>query len=340
MKKEINSNKKVTVFGAYGHTGKFVVAELLKRGLIPILSGRSENKLKDMCIKYPSLEMRLASIDDPNSIDNALKDSIAVINCAGPFLDTAIPIIESALRKSVHYLDVTAEQKCVIDIYEKFSEQALNKEIVIIPAIAFFGGLADLLATSAMGDWTKANIIDIAIALDSWMPTIGTRLTGKRNINKRLTFSKNKLEFISDPLPTRKWEFSKPFGSQDVIAFPLTEIITISKHLLVNEINTYINLTPINDIHNSETPPPIATDESGRSSQTFLMEVEVSFENKLRKAKASGRDIYAITAPLIVEATLRIIEGINKKTGIVSVGEIFDSIDFLKSLSPEYLSIS
>jgi len=334
-----NTNKAVTVFGAYGHTGKFVVAELMKRGYTPILSGRSIDKLNETGISYPGLEIRPASIDDANSLDNALEGAIAIINCAGPFLDTATPLIEAALRKRVNYLDMAAEQQCVLTTYERFSKEALDKGILIIPAMAFYGGLADLLATAAMGDWATADAIDIGIALDSWMPTAGTRLTGQRNTNRRLTFSNKTLVFISDPPLSRKWQFSKPFGLQDVVDFPLSEIITISKHLEVDEINTYINLAPMKDIHNNDTPPPQAADDSGRSAQIFLMEVVVRSGDKLRKALATGRDIYAITAPLIVEATIRIANGMIKKKGVVSAAEIFDSTDFLKSLCPEHLLI-
>src|SRR4029434_4398296 len=39
-------NRTVVVFGAAGHTGRFVVSELLRRGLTPILSGRDAAKLK------------------------------------------------------------------------------------------------------------------------------------------------------------------------------------------------------------------------------------------------------------------------------------------------------
>ena len=339
MTKKLNSNKTVTVFGAYGHTGKFVVTELLKRGWIPILSGRSKDKLEAIGTRYPHLEIRPASIDDPNALDNALEGSTAVINCAGPFLDTAIPLIEAALRKRIHYLDMAAEQQCVLATNEKFSKESIDKGIVIISAMAFYGGLADLLATAAMGDWASANTIDVGIALDSWRPTLGTRLTGQRNTGRRLTFSNNRLAFISDPLPTRKWEFAVPFGLQDVQGFPLSEIITISKHLQVDEINTYINLAPIQDIHNSDTPAPQPADDSGLSSQIFLMEVIVRSGEKLRRAMATGRDIYAITAPLIVQATIRIAEGFIKKVGVVSPGEVFDATDFLKSLCPEYLAI-
>lgn len=339
MTKKPTKNKLVTVFGAYGHTGKFVVAELVKRGYTPILSGRSNDKLKTIGIVYPDLEIRPASIDDPNSLDNALEGAIAVINCAGPFLDTATPIIEAALRNDVHYLDVTAEQPSVLTTYERFTKEALDKEIIIMPAMAFYGGLADLLATAAMGDWATADSINIGIALDSWMPTAGTRLTGQRNNSRRLNFSNKTLTFVPDPPLLRKWQFPEPFGLQEVVDIPFSEIITISKHLEVNEINTCINLAPIRDIRNSDTPPPQAADDTGRSSQIFLMEVIVRTGDKLRRGLATGRDIYAITAPLIVEAVIRIAEGMIKKEGVVSAAEVFDATDFLKSMSPEHLLI-
>jgi hypothetical protein len=340
MTKQSTSKTVITIFGAYGHTGKFVIDELLKRGYLPILAGRSKEKLELIQTKYPNLEIRTASIDRPDELDSAIESSIAVINCAGPFLDTAIPLIESALRKGIHYLDMAAEQQCVLAVFEKFSEAAIDKGIVVLSGMAFYGGLADLLATAAMGDWTSADTIRVGTALDSWMPTLGTRLTGQRNTGRRLIFSNRTLEFISDPPPISTWEFGEPFGFQAVQSFPLSEIITISKHLRVNEIHTYINLAPMKDIHNSETPAPQPADDSGRSSQIFLMEVIVRSGDKVRKAMATGRDIYAVTAPLIVEATIRIIEGKIRKKGVVSPGEIFDSTDFLQSLSPQYLDFN
>ena len=51
-----------------------------------------------------------------------------------------------------------------------------------------------------------------------------------------------------------------------------------------------------------------------------------------RRATAHGRDIYAITAPLVVEAMQRIVEGRSKATGVVAPGEAFDARDFLESL--------
>src|ERR1700747_3545100 len=85
----MTQNRIVTVFGAYGHTGRFVVRELLKRGFTPILSGRDAAKLKEAGNAHPGSEVRVASVDDPASLDRALSGAVAVINCAGPFIDTA-----------------------------------------------------------------------------------------------------------------------------------------------------------------------------------------------------------------------------------------------------------
>jgi hypothetical protein len=52
-----------------------------------------------------------------------------------------------------------------------------------------------------------------------------------------------------------------------------------------------------------------------------------------RRAVASGQDIYAVTAPLAVEAVHRILTGQARTTGVVSAGKIFDAPDFLHALS-------
>jgi saccharopine dehydrogenase-like NADP-dependent oxidoreductase len=328
----------VTVFGAYGHTGRFVVSELRKRGFSPILSGRDASKLKEAGNAHPGLELRVASVDDPASLDRALSGAVAVINCAGPFIDTAGRVIEAALRASIHYLDVAAEQAAVLAVFEQFASAARDAGVVVIPAMAFYGGLGDLLATAAMGEWDAADEIRIAVALDSWKPTRGTRLTGQRNPGQRFFFSNNRLE-RADPPPARKWNFPPPFGEQDVVGLSLSETITISRHLQAPEIRVYINLAPMTEIRNPDTPAPTAADESGRSSQIFVMEAIARRGTAERRAMARGRDIYAITAPIVVEATHRVVNGLAKRAGVVAAGAAFAAQDFLMSLSPSHLSV-
>jgi hypothetical protein len=79
---------------------------------------------------------------------------------------------------------------------------------------------------------------------------------------------------------------------------------------------------------------PSAVDERGRSAQTFVVDVIVRRGDQERRAVASGQDIYAISAPLAVEAVHRILTGRTKTSGVASAGEIFDAADFLRSLAP------
>jgi hypothetical protein len=333
----VNLDRTIAVFGASGHTGRFVVSELRRRGLTPILVGRDATKLNVVGDAHPGLAIRVASIDTPASLDHAFSGAAAVINCAGPFLDTASSVIEAALRARIHYLDVTAEQAAASAAFDHFADFARVADIVIAPAVAFYGGLGDLLATAAMGDWATADEIGIAVALDSWKPTLGTRLTGKRNTARRFVLTNGKLEHLADPPPTRIWNFPAPFGTQAVRGLPLAEITTISRHLRTRGIHSYMNLEPIRNIVDPDTPPPTASDNSGRSDQIFLMDVIVRSGSEERRATARGRDIYATTAPIVVEAAERILGGRIKRAGAASAGEIFDARDFLEALSPEHL---
>jgi hypothetical protein len=55
---------------------------------------------------------------------------------------------------------------------------------------------------------------------------------------------------------------------------------------------------------------------------------------------AQGRDIYAVTAPIVVEAAERIVAGATRRTGVGAAGEIFDARDFLDSLDRAHLAMN
>ncbi len=340
----MSSNQIVTVFGAYGHTGRFVVSELHKRGWTPILSGRDPDKLNALGNVYPGLDLRPACVDDAVSLDLALVGATSVINCAGPFARTSAPLIEAALRAKIPYLDVAAEIEANADTFEQFADRAREAGIVIVPAMAFYGGLGDLLATAAMGEWKAADEICIAYALSSWKPTLGTRATTQvsrqRRGGRRIVFSNHRLEFRTDDAPMLDWTFPAPIGTQAVLGeFTMADSVTIPRHLRTPEIHTYITLKPLKDLDDPDLSPPPATDKSGRSAQTFLVEVVARLGSEERRAVARGRDIYAITAPLVVEAAQRVVTRHAERAGVFAAGEIFDARDFLSSLCPRHLTV-
>jgi len=339
----MQSNPSVVVYGAYGHTGRFVVSELHRRGWTPILSGRDAAKLDALATEYLGLEMRPASVDDAAALDRALKGAAAVINCAGPFASTSGPVIEAALRAHIPYLDVAAEIEANIDTFALYADRAREAGVVVVHAMAFYGGLGDLLATAAMGDWTSADEISIAYGLDSWLPTAGTLVAGQvsrqRRDGRRVVFGNGKISYTTGAAPVVEWSFPEPLGKQQAVSeFTMADTVTISRHIQVPEIRSYMTLAAVKDLTDPSQKAPAASDASGRSSQTFVVEVIARRGSDERRAVASGRDIYAFTAPLVVEALARVVGGQVATPGVLTAGEAFDARDFLASLSPEHLA--
>jgi hypothetical protein len=119
----------------------------------------------------------------------------------------------------------------------------------------------------------------------------------------------------------------------------MADSATIPTHLDIPEISTYMSSNALDDLADPDPSGPVAVDESGRSAQTFLVEVVARSGGTERRAIASGRDIYAVTAPLVVEAACRLLAGAGDASGVASVGARFDAADFLGSLSPNHLSL-
>lgn len=333
-----SDGRTVAVIGAYGHTGRFVVAELLRRGLTPLLVGRDQEKLEALRGLAPGAPVRVASTGDAASLDRALDGASAVVNSAGPFLDTALPMVDAALRAGIPYLDVGAEQGVSAALFDTYGERAREAGVVIAPSLAFYGGLGDLLATAALGEWPDADEITLAYALDSWHPTQGTRRTGESNAGQHLVYTGGELrpfDYSQDAFP---WDFPEPFGTQDASAFATADQVTLPRHVRTPEVRAVMNLAPLRDIRAEETPAPEPADADGRSAQTFLVEAVVRRGTEIRRAVAGGRDIYAVTAPLVVEAVKRLLDGRGKAPGVRAAGEAFDAADFLRALTPEHLT--
>lgn len=329
----------VVVYGATGHTGRFIVAELRRRGLTVIVSGRDAARLELLAAEGGDVLVRPATVGDPAALDRALAGAAAVINCAGPFAVTAGPVVEAALRAGIPYVDVAAEIEANAAMFADHAEAARTAGTVVVPAMAFYGGLGDLLVTAALGDLTAADEAHVAYGLSSWHPTAGTREAGQvshdRRAGRRVRFADGALQYHDDKVVEEEWLFPEPLGRRAVIAeFTMADVITVPSHLAVPEVRTYMTVEAASDLAEEATPAPAPVDASGRSDQTFVVDVLVRAGGVERRATARGQDIYAVTAPLAVEAVERILSGRTRTTGVASAGAMFDAADFLRALAP------
>jgi short subunit dehydrogenase-like uncharacterized protein len=126
------------IYGANGYTGELIAREAARRGLRPILAGRSGESIEPLAREL-GLDVRIFALDRP-SLDGVG----AVLHCAGPFIRTSGPMIDACLANGAHYLDITGE----IAVFEQAmrrGEEARRAGIALVPGVGF-----DVVPTDCM----------------------------------------------------------------------------------------------------------------------------------------------------------------------------------------------
>ena len=132
------------LYGATGFVGDVTARLAMDYGLRPILAGRDAEKLERLATEL-GVEYRVSGLDDPGTIDCALKDVTVVLHCAGPYLHTSKPMVDACLRTGTHYLDLAGE----IPVYEALAardKEARARGIMLLPGVGFDVVPTDCLA--------------------------------------------------------------------------------------------------------------------------------------------------------------------------------------------------
>jgi len=136
------------IYGANGYVGEAITRLAVKRGYQPIIAGRNESQLKQLADQL-NLKFLIFNLSEKSALDNALKDVLVVLNCAGPYLHTYKPMIAACLRQSTHYVDITGE----IPVYEAIAaldNKAKEQGIMMLPGAGF-----DVVPTDCIAVYLK-----------------------------------------------------------------------------------------------------------------------------------------------------------------------------------------
>ncbi len=157
------------LFGATGYTGRRTAEAMVRRGLRPVLAGRSVGRLTALArrletlgsenlglenLGFGKLEVVSADVGDAASVQALIGRGDVLVSTVGPF----IRLGESALRAAVDvgaiYLDSTGEGPFIRRVFEEFGPLAEQTGASLIPSFGHDyvpGNLAGALALRRSG---------------------------------------------------------------------------------------------------------------------------------------------------------------------------------------------
>ena len=150
------------IYGSTGYTGRLITERAVEAGLTPILAGRNPDPLREQAERFglPWRAYRLDRIDD---VTEALSDTDVMINAAGPFLETASPMIDACLSARVHYLDISGELPAFEGALRR-DQEAAEAGVMLMPGAAWSVVATDCLAAHVVANLPSAKYLRIGIA--------------------------------------------------------------------------------------------------------------------------------------------------------------------------------
>lgn len=227
------------IYGATGYTGRMASHNAKRLGLDLVIAGRTQSaKVKELASEL-GVSYKLFDVSETKLVDAALDGVSVLLNCAGPFLRTAEPLITACIRNKVHYLDCAAE----LDSYklaEKLDQEAKDAGVMLLPGCG--GSVAQLgcLAAHAVERVTNPKSIDISLYVSGAMSR-GSAISATENMSAECLQTVNGALVKQETTNTIQLDFDT--GEGEVINYPVTlpDLITIAKATKVPNVRTYVH---------------------------------------------------------------------------------------------------
>lgn len=295
---------KLMIYGAAGYTGRMAATNAKAHGLDFVIAGRPQDEVKLAPLADElGVEYRLFLVDDAAT---SLEDVAALLNCAGPFMRTAEPLMRACIASGVHYLDIAAE----LDSYrlaETLDGEAQAAGVMLLPgsggSVAMLGSLAGHAAKRV----EKPVSLSIALHVAGGFSR-GSAISASENVMTET------LHRLDGTLVSRSADALRAFdfGSGPATAFPVTlpDLITIWRATDIPNIDTYVHVTdgafPEGDLAAMPDGPTIEQREANR----YHAAVEVTGQDGIvLRSVLDTVNGYTFTTIAAAEAARRVIGG-------------------------------
>ncbi|MGW4328618.1 saccharopine dehydrogenase NADP-binding domain-containing protein [Nocardia sp. NPDC004573] len=330
----------IAVYGATGHTGGYLLTELRRRGLTPIVVGRDADRIRAAAdaADLPDAVVRVAELSDHASLVTAFSGADVVISSLPAYVEHGAAVLAAAIDAGAHYTDMSGEQLFLKRVFDEFGSRATAAGVTLVSGVTDSNLPGDLLAHLATrrvtgpaevvlshlsksgGNGSKGSAKTVFASLDwfrggGWHYADGELRTGAGARHDKVTFP-------GDTEPTT------------VAKFPQPPVLTIPRHSNVSYVEGVL-ATSILDTLSGFTAELIDTLPDAPSADLRYDLVVDAFGADGRHARGvlSGVDSYRDSALMAVETAVRL-AGNAAAPGALAPAEAFDPADFLDALAP------
>ena len=143
---------RIVLFGATGYTGRLTAEALVRRGAAPVLAGRNRDALTELATSLGGLDVAVADVAEPASVDRLAADGGVLVSTVGPFVRFGEPAIEAAVANGTTYIDSTGEPAFVRRVFEDYGPRARSALLTAFGYDYVPGNLAAAVALADAGD--------------------------------------------------------------------------------------------------------------------------------------------------------------------------------------------
>lgn len=230
-------NGAVLLYGATGYTGR-IIAQHLAGAIELVLAGRNAERLAQLGDEL-GLPWRAFDLSNPASMAAGLKGCAVVLNAAGPYADTAMPLAQACIGSGTHYLDVGGEWP-MFEALMGESEKARRAGVMLMPGLGLTIAASDCLLKRAVEQWPDTVRLCLGISRAHAMSR-GSAATAARLFEKQVMVRrKGKLDGVPLGSLTRSFDFGE--GLRETTAMSWADVVTGEQTTGVGDIEVYSEL--------------------------------------------------------------------------------------------------
>ena len=334
---------RILLYGATGYTGRLAAAVAAERGLPVVLGGRSAEKLAKLGAKL-NLATRVVDLADAAGLTAALADLDVVLHLAGPYRDTAAPMLAACFETGTHYVDITGEFEVFAD-HAGRDAAARAAGITLLTGAGFDVVPSDCLAAYVAGKVESPTELKLFFSGGAGMSQ-GTMKSGLSMVGGGTPVRRNDKIVHLARAPIASCDFGK--GVRQCTAMAWGDLVTAAHSTGIGNIAVYFDSKPFPPPAGIFTPvvnwlvgtrvarfflrtainrmPEGPTDEQRARAQQVLVAEARGAGGESARAKLETPEAYTLTAHTCVEAARRVAAGevaVGYQTPVTAFGPDF-----------------